>query len=334
MSERAALGDRVADWIFPGKGVERGPVVLTQRRIYIVPSRQGWVFALTLFLMLLASINYNLGLGYVLTFLLAGLGVIGMLHTWRNLAHLEIRPGRADPVFAGELARFPVMVENRAGFGRIAIGCDRADAALAFSDILPHDTATIVVEVPATRRGWLPLGRFRLFTGYPLGLFYAWSRIELDLNALVYPRPEDGEPELPEAADLDGDAGHRGRGADDFAGLRDYHAGDAPRHIAWKTAARSDRLHTKLFDGRVGREVRLDWNDTPQALPLDGRLARLARWVLMADQRGIDYGLRLPGREIPPDNGPAHLHACLEALALVDMRGGSAAADPTRAGTA
>ncbi len=330
MADRVALGDRVADWIFPARGVEHGPVLLTQRRIYIVPTRQGWLFTVTLLLMLLASINYNLGLGYVLTFLLAGLGVIGMLHTWRNLAYLEIRPGRVEPVFAGEAARFPVVVVNQAGFGRLAIGCDRADAPLAYGDIAPRDATTITVEVAAARRGWLAFGRFRLFTGYPLGLFYAWSRLEIDLQALVYPQPEAGEPALPVAADLDGDSGHRGRGADDFAGLRDYHPGDPPRHIAWKSAARSDRLHTKLFDGRVGRELLLNWNDTSSAMPLDARLSRLARWVLMADQRGFDYGLRLPARDIRPGTGAAHLHACLEALATFDSRanGGQTGAVP------
>ena len=45
---------------------------LTQRNIYIVPTGAGFVFALVLAVMLLAAINYQLNLGYVLTFLLAG----------------------------------------------------------------------------------------------------------------------------------------------------------------------------------------------------------------------------------------------------------------------
>ena len=332
MARRVAVGDRVADWIFPPRGAERGPVMLTQRRIYIIPSRQGWLFAATLMLMLLGSINYNLGLGYVLTFLLAGLGVVGMLHTWRNLAHLQIQPGRVDPVFVGEFARFGVVLVNPAGFGRVSIGCDRAEAVVAFADVGPRDAATVAVEVPTVARGMLPFGRFRLFTGYPVGLFYAWSRLELDLTALVYPKPEAGEPALPVTADRDGDAGLRGRGTDDFAGLRDYHPGDPPRHIAWKSAARSDRLYTKLFEGSSGRELLLDWADTPMANAPEARLSRLARWVLMADERGCDYGLQLPGRRIPPSNGNSHRHACLEALALFDAHGTGNPGVPTATG--
>ena len=38
--------------------------------------------------------------------------------------------------------------------------------------------------------------------------------------------------------------------------------------------------------------------------------------VLQADRLGLDYGLRLPGVEIAPNNGPVHRRRCLEALAL------------------
>jgi hypothetical protein len=96
-----SLRERVGDWIFPPKGPEIGPVVLGQRRVYILPTGGGLMFGVTLLLMLIGSINYNLSLGYVLVFMLAGNGVVSMLHTWRNLARIALRPGKASPVFAG-----------------------------------------------------------------------------------------------------------------------------------------------------------------------------------------------------------------------------------------
>ena len=41
--------------------------LLTQRNIFILPSRAGLLFAATLLTLLIASINYQLNLGYVLT---------------------------------------------------------------------------------------------------------------------------------------------------------------------------------------------------------------------------------------------------------------------------
>ena len=122
----AELRQSIADWIFRAAVPEAPPVTLVQRRIFILPTRQGYVFALTLLVMLLASINYQLSLGFILTFLLASMAGVAMLHTWRNLAHLKLRPGRCDPVFAGEAAHFGVTIETPAQT-RFAIAVRRQD---------------------------------------------------------------------------------------------------------------------------------------------------------------------------------------------------------------
>ena len=49
--------------------IDGGPVVLDRKRIYILPTRRGLLFAVFLLVMLLGSINYALSLGFVLTFL-------------------------------------------------------------------------------------------------------------------------------------------------------------------------------------------------------------------------------------------------------------------------
>ncbi|MGB8434119.1 MAG: hypothetical protein WCE38_07665, partial [Burkholderiales bacterium] len=100
---------------------EAGAIFLAQRRVYILPSRYGVIFGLALLLMLIGSINYGLSLGYVLTFLLAGMGLVSMLHTYRNLAHLYVSAGRVAPVFVGDAALFQIHIDNRHNFARIAI---------------------------------------------------------------------------------------------------------------------------------------------------------------------------------------------------------------------
>ena len=76
------------------------------------------MLAFVLLLMLLGDINYNLSLGYVLTFLLTMMAVMSMLHAFRNLAHLEIRAGRAAAVFSGETAEFVLHFNNRSQLPR------------------------------------------------------------------------------------------------------------------------------------------------------------------------------------------------------------------------
>lgn len=310
------IRDRIGDWIFPPRGPEAGPVALGQRRVYILPTRGGLSFGVTLMLMLVGSINYNLSLGFILTFLLAGVGVVCMLHTWRNLAHVALRPGKSHPVFAGDLARFPIAVRNPGSLPRASLAIELRTRDAVFFDIGPDLESVVETAMPAMERGMLSPGRFRIFTTYPLGLFYAWANVDLELSCMVYPKPEPGRVPLPPAQNASGEGGASGTGEDDFAGLRTYHPGDSPRRIAWKAAARSDTFLTKQFSGSAAAELWLDFSDVPAALGLEARLSRMARWVVESEAGGLRFGLRLPGLELDPATGIAHRDRCLQALAL------------------
>lgn len=304
-------------WFSGRRKPEHGPITLGHRRVYILPTRLGVMFALTLLIMLVGSINYVLSLGFMLTFLLAGMGVAGMVHTVRNLARLVITTGRVEAVFAGEAAQFRLYAENTAHWVRPAV-MFRHDATLAQSvlDIPAAGSAEILLSVPAARRGWLALGRVTLETRFPLGLFRAWSHVHPELRCLVYPHPEKSALPVPAA---DARAGARPaavRGTDDFSGLRSYQPADSPRHVAWKAVARSEAMLTKQFSGDASAELWLDWSALPEALDAEARLSRLAGWVLAAEALGLRYGLRLPGTEIRPAQGEPHHTTCLAALAL------------------
>jgi len=296
---------------------ETGTIFLAQRRVYILPTRHGLTFALALVLMLIGSINYNLSLGYVLTFLLAGIGVVSILHTFRNLAHLYVSAGRVEPVFAGDTTRFELHLENRRDVPRHAIHltCDEGSTVWT---VPANRTETVTVPVKATRRGWLPLPRVTMDTRYPMGLFRAWAYVRPDMRAVVCPKPDESLLPLPRALPDTGNAMNAGTGTDDFSGLRLYQSGDSPRHIAWKAVARGETLLTKVFTGRASVEMWFDWNDLPPELGTEARLSRLARWVLLAHASGLRYGLKLPGASLPLGSSDDHEQACLKALALYD----------------
>ena len=303
-------------WLFQLGPPASGSIVLVQRRIFILPSRHGLLFVGALLLMLTGSINYNLSLGFVLTFLLAALGINAILHTFRNLARLTITAGRASPVFAGDIARFTLAIENPGKLERFSIGITREKAEAIYTDVPASASVAVQVPVATTGRGMLRPGRFTLFTHFPLGLCYAWAYAEFDVHCVVYPQPEAGIVPLPAADAHDGTGAAHGAGQDDFAGLRSYHPGDSPRHIAWKAVARGEALLTKQFSGRSATELWLDWQDTPDTLGLESRLSRLTRWVIDAHAASLSFGLRLPGMTLAPAPGDAQRERCLEALAL------------------
>lgn len=315
---RALLADsRLQRWFHGDAPPERGTVVLGHRRVYIMPTRAGWLFGATVGILLVGSINYALQLGFALTFLLAGMGLAGMVHTTRNLARLAVSAGRAEPVFAGERAQFHLHLDNRSPFDRPAILVRHlASNAQQVLDLPALAVRVAVLPVPAARRGWLRLTRVLLETRFPLGLFRAWSYLELEVRCLVYPRPERSPLPAPAADAAAGAARAQAQGSDDFSGLRGYQPSDSPRHVAWKAAARAESMLTKQFSGAAGAELWLDWS-LLAGMPADEqRLSRLCGWVLQAEQAGARYGLRLPGIEVAPGRGDAHCSACLQALAL------------------
>jgi len=317
MRRALTLPPRLAHWFYGFTPPERGVIVLRHRRVYIVPTRLGWMFGVTLGLLLVGSINYALSLGFAMTFLLAGMGLAGMVHTARNLARLAVSVGRVEPVFSGEAAQFRLYLDARAPFDRPAILLRQlATGAQLVTDVPAAAMAEAVLAVPATRRGWLALGRVMLETRYPLGLFRAWSYVEPDAQALVYPVPEYSTLPAPRADARAGGGGAQAQGNEDFSGLRDYQRSDSPRHVAWKAFARGSAMLTKQFAGEASAELWLDWQDLPQDLSVEARLSRLTGWVLSAEKAGARYGLRLPGAEIAPERGDAHRAACLQALAL------------------
>lgn len=300
---------------------------LNARRLYILPTRAGLVFALLLLGLLVGAINYGLSLAYLFTFWFAGLAVIGMLHTQRNLSGVMLSAQPTQPVFAGETARLRLDVENPSTLRRYRIGLTHPQAEGEATDLPATSHTELFLRMPQAERGWHALGRFGIQSRFPLGLFRCWCVLELmDANAtpfgvLVYPRPAAETLPFPSAADGDRDTGAARHEGDDFAGLRSYQAGDAPQRIAWKAAARSPDLLTKQFGGQSGAYLHLDWQQAPER-DTEARLSRLTRWALDAHAAGLAFSLSLPGRKIELGAGEAHLRQCLEALARYGQSNG------------
>ncbi|SEH07662.1 Uncharacterised protein [Candidatus Venteria ishoeyi] len=296
---------------------------LTQKHIFVLPTRQGLLFGLILFFMLLGSINYANSMGFMLTFLLSGMALVSIFHTWRNLAHLRIQAGSAPPFFAGEMGYFVLLFHNHQQPARHGLSIQQYPkkqkplTPLLF-DLGADQTNQVHLSVPLQQRGLQSAGRLRLTTRFPLGLFYAWSLLELEsAQVLAYPKPEGDMPVPSGILDQQGSQYEHGNKGDDFTGYRDYHPGDSPRHIDWKAVAREQGWLIKQFGGEAGdSHYWFDWDSVAHLADKERALSQLCRWILLADAQNLRYGLRLPGYELDLDQGENHKHLCLEALAL------------------
>jgi len=296
---------------------------LIKKRIYIFPTRQGAIFLLMLFIMLLGAANYSNSMAYILTFLLGSIFMVAMLHTYRNLRGMIIQVNPAAPVFAGEIAGFPILVDNRSGSRRTSV----VVTCVPRKEKNGEDTGKVLLNIPAgvlhkarlgmptIRRGHLTPGRIGIATTFPLGLLRAWTYFDSDQTCIVYPRPE-GIRQLPDSSEftLEEQSGVK-TGTDDFTGFKAYRPGDSIRNINWKIYAREQGLLVKKFSGSGSGRLIIRWNQCAHIHAVEGRLSQLCLWVMEADKQGFFYGLEIPSVQIGSGRGAAHRHECLKALA-------------------
>ncbi|HET8730852.1 MAG TPA: DUF58 domain-containing protein, partial [Moraxellaceae bacterium] len=243
----------------------------------------------------------------------ASLFVIAIHHTFANLSGLRITALSASSAFAGEEARFQLRLDDprEREHESLILEWDGNETEV------PWVNGVVEVAVPLTalKRGWFRPPRLRIESTYPLGVLRAWTWLDLDLAALVYPHPEASEV-MPVGPGREGEGERqRRRGHEDFDSLRTFAPGDPLAHVSWKHLARGQGLLTKTYASEeVGSEI-LDWNAMP-GLPVETRLSRLTYWVVMLAQHNHAFGLRLPGVDIPAGLGIEQRDTCLRALAL------------------
>lgn len=313
---RRRLHDWALVWTRP-REPEALPARFDRRRVYVLPTRFGLFYAVLLLAMLLGALNYNNNPALLLGLLLAGAGLASLVAAQLQLTGLAVVALDAEPVPAGDelTVRLHAQADDRRRRRGLAVALESTEGVPGLLN-LEQGRGESHVALPTSERGWLDLPRLRVSTTRPLGLATAWAYVWPQAPALVYPRPEPDGPPLPTGS------GDRVQtrlhpSGEDVHHLRNYRRGDSRRAIAWKSSARRDSLLVREYEQPLGADIVLDWS-TLGRMPQEAKVSRLARWVDEAERDGRRYRLMLPGQpSLGPDQGPAHRHACLRALALL-----------------
>jgi uncharacterized protein (DUF58 family) len=299
-------------WAARRHGRDTLPLRISRRRIYILPTRFGFMLAIILTAMLIAGLNYNSNLGLAFAFLVASLTLVTMHHCNRNLLGILIDVSPEIDAFAGREAGLEFVLRNESGVARPDVEI-RVLSAAGMGHAGAHNDDLVNVVVPAAKRGVLRVEQFELRTRYPFGWFYAWTYVHSPVTIFVAPAPG-GVRALPSSTEGGTAAPCETRGDEDFSGLRAYQPGVPLKHMAWKTLARGGEPAVRTYTGLAAQPEWLEWTALPD-LQTEARLSQLCLWVLESDAAQRPYGLRIPGTEIAPSGGMAHRFACLRALA-------------------
>ncbi len=290
--------------------------ILHPRQIYIVPTRWGLLYATMLFALLIGSINYSLSLGYYITFLLASMGNIAMLHTWRNLLHLQVAVLNASPVFAGDTTTITLKIVEVKNRPRYVVAAYFNPQAEVINHIKASDMQLYDVPLTTNKRGLHSLPRLTIYTEFPLSLLHAWAVVDNPFQFLVYPKPAESSQQILMSADANAQGfSILTKGDDDFNGHKNYQVGDSSSRVDWKASSRGIGMYTKLYSGAGMHTLWLDWAATTG--DTETRISQLTRWVIDAHATQQTYGLKLPNSELAPNNTQVHYHQALTALALL-----------------
>jgi len=312
MTVSTIFRERIDEWIERRNPATSGQIVLHNRRLYILPTRFGYLYAVMLVVLLLAAINYQNSMAYVLTFLLTSLGIISLWQTHKNLLGLTIQLKTPCPVYQQENLDFEFVISQSTQAQRFAIGIQYMNKPPVYTRLEPEQTTILSLPLPALKRGLYQPAGFVIFTRYPTGLFHAWSWMKFDIPVLIYPKPlfdmnlkQSVSDEQHAKSTIDTSDG------DDFAGLREHREGESLRHISWKAYAQGRGMLTKTFQGHASPSIWIDWSDMT-ATSLEGKLSQMTALVIQSNQEGRKYGIKLPGITIQQSIGAAHLADCLK----------------------
>jgi len=341
-------GRKLRQRFFRTRAEDTLPLALTHDRIYILPTRRGWVYLASLLLMLITSMNYALGLGYALCFLLCGLFSSALLATYRNLAGIQLNDAVPVSACVGEQASFKLSLHNPRKHDSLMIRIkNRAGDEQIAPQLKSLDTETVALNVSADTRGWLACGRLTITSDYPLGLWYSWGYVHVAAHTMTFAKPEQNPPELPfSSGDSDTLAVqtsvHQTATSGIPDGVREYLPGDSPASIDWKATARAQALHTREFAASESPQtIALTWGHTAELENTEARVSRLSAWILACARSGSDWTLQMPDQFYSSESAESqslsprvnlpdsllrlsdstqpdqHLLNCLQALALI-----------------
>ena len=335
---------RAARWL--ARRIPPAPrLTLGYRNLFILPSRLGYQYLLLLGALFVLGTNYQNNLVLALAYLLLSLFITTLIYCHQNMVGITLSSLPTPAHYVGDTVRFAIRLQSptpryalqlqphRPGHSRAwPLRKERRQQnRLVLNEELPvlDQASTLGLLLSPWRRGILQAGRLELSSHYPLGLFKCWTLVDLQQEALIYPKPTACHLQ-PLVADPGYDAAGNGNGesseishqanqsrshnVEELSGLRPHKPGEAMSLIAWKQFAQGRGLLSKEFATEERPACWLSLSRAP-GQTLEEQISALCYQVLELGKQGQLYGLRLAEVRVPPGHGNAHQEQALHCLA-------------------
>lgn len=286
----------------------------------IRPTATGIGYLVMLLVLMLVAVNYSNNLIFTLCFLLTATMFLSVWLSIRNLRGFSASQVRVRPVHAGQPLAYEIALTEHSGQSHLYLTLkpagkrDKKADKETFYHLRQDQPQEWTYQQSTEHRGVHNSQVLNVATTWPLGLFHLSKSLINLPETLVYPQAQNCSP-IPE--NISGQAAHAQQESEELAGLREYQPGDNLRRIHWRSLSKGQALQVKEFDGAAGEpSIWLRWQDL-SALGYEERIRTLCHRILECQQQGQEFGLQLPGTEIPPQRGSQHINSCLKELALM-----------------
>lgn len=290
------------------------PQVVDSRNLYILPSAFGWAYGAVVFLLLIGAINYQINTIFLMTFLLAIIGMASACEAHANILDLTFQFIAAEDAQQGKPAKIILNVQANAKH-RFGVELRIASQPETRVEEIPPEGIQLVVPLETVSRGYFSLPPIVISSLFPFGIFRVWGYLYFDEHYYVYPEPVD--PGFWPNPNLDASRKSKNiAGDEEFYDLkRVENPWVEPKLISWKTAAKGQGWYLKRMSSNEMDYWLFKLNDLP-AGDIESKLQHLSFWLQSADANGLIYGLELAGSATQFSRGKEHLQHCLRQLAL------------------
>ncbi|MGJ8694033.1 MAG: hypothetical protein ACSHW0_16315 [Thalassotalea sp.] len=295
--------------------------VLSNRNIFILPSKFGIAYLFFILLLFLLGTNYQNNIILLLSYLLGSFFITAMLQSFFNLAGISIEIAHSPSGFAEQKIDVPLNIMSNKP--RFDLHFQLPQQAISHCEIINQGDNQLTVPFIKDRRGNWTTGRLKVFSAYGFGLFTTWSTLDFGLAITVYPKASSFDLHFLGATNVNSLAVNESNyqatqmqaGQDEFFELSAYKKGEPNSHVAWKQVAKGQGWFTKQYRQDESSQHCLKLQNMP-ATKLEDKLEQLCFVILEYCQLGLPYSVELLSQQIANDHGDQHAKQCLKALAL------------------
>ena len=261
------------------------PQMFNANNVYILPSGFGWVYGLVLLTLFSGAINYQISTVFLMTFLLAIIGLVSAWEARANLKEISLKLISVKDAQQGKPAQLTLLIQSNNKI-RYAFEFQIAKQTKQRLEKIPQEGLQFILPVETAVRGRFSLPPIVISSLYPFGIFRVWGYAHFEQYYYVYPEPLPPGFWPPHSANLENRKKYS-PGDDELYELKQVENPWVQSNlIAWKIAAKGQGWYLKIMNHNDGEYYLFSLNDLP-IMDLEKKLHHLSYWLQTAEANGF-----------------------------------------------